>query len=380
MKKVVKYLFLIAVITAFTGCDKNEMVKQQLEGKKKKLEKLTKEIEQLESMVNDSTAGAEEKENGKTVAIKEMQPDTFRHFIEINSKAIAENDAMISSEMSGQVKKIYVNEGQRVAVGQILVSLNTEVTQSSIEEINTMLELSDSLYKKQKSLYEQGIGSEVQYLQAKSNYEQMIAKLKTLEAQKNMSIIYAPFAGIVEKIYMKQGELSSPGMPVLHLVNLHKLKVYGDISEDYLTTISKKQPVEVVFPLYNNLSKKVPVQRIGSVIDDNTRTFEIEIKINNYDEKIKPNSMATIRINDYTNYKAFLVPANCVQKDLEDFYVYKAVKNNKGQFVAEKVTVKTGVAYQDKIEIEKGISAGDKVITVGYNLIAEEGSIINIKE
>jgi membrane fusion protein (multidrug efflux system) len=305
-----------------------------------------------------------------------MQPESFEHYIEINGRLEAEEDAFISPEMSGQIETIHVKEGETVKKGQLLVSLNTNLIQSNIREVKTGLELAAKLYNKQKELWDQHIGSELQYLEAKNKKEQAEAKLETLETQLNMAMIEAPFNGVVETILMKEGELATPGMQLIRLINLDYLKLYGNISERYLTSVRKGEQVFVSFPDLEGLTITAPIFRVGNVIDDASRTFRIEIKIRNSNHNLKPNLYSVIKINDFTSNSAFVVPSIAIKQDMRGNYLYIASEDGKK---ARKKYVETGLSYGDQTMILKGLELGNQVIVKGFAQVSD-GVDINVKQ
>ena len=278
--------------------------------------------------------------------------------------------------MGGRIKKIYVNEGQRVKRGQLLVSLNTDVTESTIQEVKTSLELTKKLYDKQKSLWEQKIGSEMQYLEAKNSYEQTEARLKTLKAQIEMSNIRAPFNGIIDEIFQKEGELGAPGFRILQMVNLSKLKIAADVSEAYLPSITKGKTIEVSIPTYPDMKLAVPIYRAGNVINAANRTFRVEVQLVNKNEKLKPNMLAVMKINDITIDSAIIIPSNIIKKDIlkstegsfKEFLFIAEEKDNK--IVANKIYVETGETYNNESVITGGLEPEQKVIVEGYNTVS----------
>ena len=302
------------------------------------------------------------------VSTKELQPEAFRHFIEVTGKLEAEEDAYISPEMNGQIETIHVNEGQTVKKGDLLVSLNTSLIESSIREVDAGLELATKFYDKQKELWDQSIGSEMQYLEAKNAVEQAEARLATLNVQLNMARVKAPFSGVVETIFKKEGELAVPGMQLVQLIRLDNLKLYGDISERYMTSISKGDDVIVNFPDVGGLSINAPIFRVGNVIDDASRTFRIEVKIDNKDKLLKPNMYSIIRINDFSSSSAYVVPSFVIKQDIKGNYLYIAdTKENK----ARKRYVSTGLTYEDQTMIQEGVDKGEKVILLGFSQVSD---------
>jgi len=371
-----KKLGILLMSILFISCNSQEMIKQQITKKKDQVGKLNEQIAQLEEqLVTDSTS-----QNNQfiiPVSIKTVQPESFMHFIDITGKVEAENDAFISPEINGQIKKIYVKEGQRVSKGKLLVSLNTEVTEKMIKEVKTGLELAGRLYEKQSELWEKQIGSELQYLETKNVKEQAEARLETLEAQLEMAKIRAPFDGIIEVIMLKEGELAVPGMQLLHLVNLKKLKVYADLSEKYLGDVATGDNVIVSFPDMDNKEMKAEVFRTGNVVDRQSRTFTIEMKLVNHDEILKPNMFSTIRVNDFSSTDAYVLPSLVIRQDIRGNYVFIA-QSNSDFYTAKKIYVEPGLSYGDKSMILEGLSAADKVIVEGYDQVSE-GVQVDIK-
>ncbi len=312
------------------------------------------------------------------VKILTVQTQAFYHYFEVKANVEAVEFAIISPETPGQIKKIFVNEGQKVAKGDLLLKQNSSVIEGKIRSIQTQLNLSEITYHKQKELWlEKQIGSEIQYLQTKTQYENLQEQLKTLQAQFDMSEIKAPFSGIVDQINLKEGELASPGMQVIALVNLNKIKFIADVSEIYLPVIHKGDSADITFSTYPNIKLRKTIFRTGNIINPTNRTFNIEIRSKNINNQLKPNMISTIKINDFTDYSALIVPSIIIKKDFEKQFIFIAEKTN-NTTIARKVFVETGRSYKDKTIITKGISPYTKVIIDGYNIVSN-GSEIDIK-
>ncbi|MCT4639961.1 MAG: efflux RND transporter periplasmic adaptor subunit [Bacteroidales bacterium] len=307
----------------------------------------------------------------KKIRVKELAKEDFSHFIEVNGTINAIEIANISPEMNGQIREIPVKEGQWVEKGTLLMKLNTRAIESSLKEVESGLELATVLYQKQKDLWDQKIGSEVQYLQAKNKMEGLQANKESLQAQLDMSHVYAPFNGIVDKINAKIGEMGGPTRPVIDFVNLNRMKVVADVSEKHLPSVKRGKKVEFTVPTYPDMSLELPVYRTGNIINPVNRTFEVEIRMNNIKNKLKPNMLAVLFINDKTINDALLVPSIIIKEDNTGKFLFKVNGNN----VAEKIYVKTGISYKDQTEIVEGLNEGDKVVTEGYNLIANGDTV-----
>jgi len=364
-------LIVTSMVVLASACNMNspELLEQQLKKKKDQVRELNDQIASLEEQLAQNP-GEESASFLVPVSVKTMDPQPFEHYIEITGKLEAEADAFISPEMNGQIDKIYVREGQYANKGQLLLSLNTSITESSIQEVKTGLELANKLFEKQQELWDQKIGSEMQYLEAKNAKEQAEARLATLEAQLDMARVKAPFSGIVETIMLKEGELAAPGMQVIQMVSLNNLKLYGNISERYLTSIKRGDMVIVTFPDVEGLNVEVPIHRIGNVIDNASRTFRIEMKINNRQKSLKPNMYSTIQVNDFMTPSAFVVPSVAIKQDINGSYIYVA-NLEEGELKARKRYVETGLSYKDQTMIKEGVSQGEEVIVKGFAQVSD---------
>lgn len=370
-----KKLFILLSMGFIFGCspDTPEAIQKKIGEYKQDIGELNKKIAELEEKLESDTAYVEE-DRATVIRIKEVMPEQFNHYIEISGKVESEEEVYISPEMSGKIENILVKEGEKVRKGQLLMSLNTDVTEKSIKEVKTNLELLTQLYEKQKNLWEQNIGSEVQYLQAKTNKESAEARLASLQEQLDMARVRAPFGGIIENVAVKPGDIAMPGGRHIHLVNLQDLSIITNISENYLNAIMEGEEVEVKFPAYPDMVKTLPIKRVGSVIDNASRTFEVELTFKNPDEKIKPNQLASLKIIDFSSDSALVVPSIIIKQDTKGYYVYKVIEGVE-QAEAEKAYVVTGRSAGDQTMIREGIEPGTKVIVEGYNLVTDGSDV-----
>jgi RND family efflux transporter MFP subunit len=312
------------------------------------------------------------------VAVKEMKPETFNHYIITYGEVKAKNYAMISPEMNGRIQKIYVEEGVRVKKGQLLVSLNTDAIDKQINGLKSGLELATKTFEKVDTLWKQNIGSEIEYLTTKNTKENLESQLESVLAQKRMSQIVAPFDGIVDKIFPKEGEMAGPGFPVIEFVNLSKLTVTADVSEAYIDKINAGQIIELSFSSLPDYTVKAPIMRVSKVISSASRTFEIEMETNNPGEKIKPNIVSTIKINDYSSDKAFVVPSLAIRKDISGDYVYVVNQKDNKNIVAKKYVTR-GLSFDDNSMITSGLDLNDQVVIEGYHLVSSGVSVNLVK-
>jgi membrane fusion protein, multidrug efflux system len=311
------------------------------------------------------------------VEIKTIAPEKFEHFFAVNGALEAVQDAFISAETSGQIKDIPVQEGQRVQKGDLLVSLNSDITRNAVAEVKNALELARTVFRKRQELWDKNIGSEIQYLEAKTSKESLENRLASLQAQLDLAQVKSPFTGIVDKIFKKVGELAVPGMQLMQLVNLGRMRVNAEVAETYLGKIKKGDRVGITFPTFPDWRQEASISRIGQVVSAKNRTVLVQVILDNPQEKMKPNMMATLRCRDFFAPAALVVPAIIIKNDLSGTYLY-IVKQEKEKNVASKAYVTTGLTEGNRSMIVGGLAAGQQVIVSGYNLV-KNGMPVTVK-
>jgi len=374
MKSYLITLSTLLLLVSCGGDDSIEAKKKLLETKKTELSILSAEIADLEKVLSesDSTFGATT-DFGVLVGVKVLAPETFQHFFEVNGNIEAVEMANVSPEQGGLIQRITVKEGDLVKKGQVLAVFNTEVYQKNMDEIESALELSQTVFQRQSKLWEQKIGSEIQFLQAKNQVESLEKKKKTLQAQMAMSTIKAPFDGVVDAVNQKEGELAAPGMPLLTVVNMGQMKVKADVSENYAKSIRNGQNIEVNFPSFG-MKTNAPISNVGSIINSANRSFTVEVRVNNSDRLLKPNGVATLRIKDFEVKEALVVPAITVGKDANGTFVFVVNSESK----AVKTYVTTDRSSDGQTLITSGLKAGDRVVVEGYNEVAN-GNLVQVQ-
>jgi len=290
----------------------------------------------------------------------------------------AVQSAVISPETNGQIQSIPVAKGQRVGAGQVVARLNSQVLESNIQEVLSGLELARTVYERQKGLWDQQIGSEMQYLEARNAVRSLETRLKTLESQLDMSVMRAPFAGIVDDIFLKEGELAMPGSRVMNLINLESLYVNADISESFLGAIGTGDPVILRFPAYPGQDMHVPVHRIGHVINPENRTFRVQLLIGNTEDRFKPNMMANLSIPVAEEESVYVVPSILVKQDIQGHFVYTAQARN-GDLVAAKTYIERGPDGEGNTLVRAGLQSGMQLIDKGHNQVAD-GTLLRIEQ
>ncbi len=300
----------------------------------------------------------------KTVSITSLAPQLFNNYIDIQGRVDADENVAINAEMAGTVSKVHVQLGEEVTPGQVLAELDAKVIQQGIAELQSALELATTMFERQKNLWEQKIGTEVQFLSSKNQKESMDKRLASLQQQLEMTKIKSPIKGIVDAIDIKLGQATMPGLPAIRVVNLSSLQVKGEVAESYLAKVKKGNDVEIILPDMQD-TLKTKISYAAKVIAPLNRTFLVTVNLDGAKD-YHPNMIAIMKIVDYSNPKAFVVQMNMVQRSEEGDFVFIA-QNNK----AKKARVKTGRVYNGTAEILQGLKEGDKLITKGFQELNE---------
>ncbi len=361
MKKSIIYFALIALLVS---CSQGNDKKAELEKLKVKHDELATQIAKLEAEINPEGLKAEQK--SVSVLVTPNAECVFNHYIDVQGTVDGDQNIAVSPQMPGIVTAVYVKDGTPVKKGQVMVDLDAQVMKQSLEEVNTQLALASSIFEKQSALWEKKIGSEVQYLQAKTGKESLEQRVNTIKEQLKMAKIISPINGTVESMPLRVGQMASPGMPTstIRVINMSVAKITAEVSESYATRIKNGNAALVSFP---DLGKEIETKLnfTSRFIDPTNRTFKVECKIASKDVELRANMIAYIKIKDYTNEKAFCLPVNYVQSNQEGKFVYVA-KQNGNDWIAERRIIKTGMDYDGKIEVLEGITAGENIITSGF--------------
>lgn len=360
---------LMAACSATTPEDNKQA---RLEKLKADRANLTKEIQRLEAEIaaeNPEAATARAKE----VAVSTLSPRAFDHYVQTQARVESENNILVSSKSPGVITQVYVKEGDVVTKGQVMAQLDNSLVLRTIESIKTQLELANSVYERQKNLWDQKIGTELQYLQAKNNKESLERQLASAQEQNDMTRIKAPIDGVVDEVHIKVGENINPGMPAVRVVNASRLKLVSNVSEAHVTSIKKGNKVLVnIAELGKEIQAKVTF--VGRTIDPLSRTFAVEAELP-ADPDLRPNMTASVRIIFHSEPSAIVVPVNVIQTVNGEKIVYIA-ENQGNQLVARKKVVNVGGVYGGMAQVT-GLSGGDRIITVGYQSL-NDGDIIKI--
>lgn len=311
------------------------------------------------------------------VSVEEVEPEVFRHYINLQGDVESDKTIMITPKATATVEEILVRAGDEVDQGDILARLDGEVTRSQLQEMKTRLELAETMYERQQNLRDQDIGSEVEFLQAKNEYEALRHQLNTLTEQYENYTVRATISGTVNQVNLKVGETVGPAAAVFQLANSEALKVTSEISESYITRVDRTDSVEISFPSLDTvLSRRLDV--VSKVINASNRTFRVETYLPNPGGEIRPNMIARMRINDITLTDRVVVPVNTVQQANQISFAFVAEETEDG-WVAAQREVTPGESYGNEMVIEEGLQPGDLLITAGYAELAD-GEAISIQE
>lgn len=392
MKKISQVSLLSLLILFAAACgnskkDNNSIItekKTALSKLKNDKSKTEAEIKKLEEELAKIDTASGNMSKVKLVAITPVGTQDFQHFIDLQGKVDAENISYISPRgMGGQVKAIYVKEGQYVKKGQLLLKLDDAIARQSVaaarqglDVLKTQLSYAKNIYQRQKNLWDQGIGSEVQVLTAKNNVESLENQLKSARenvqvavVSANTSNVYSDVNGVADVVSIHVGEMFAPGSQQLKIVNTSSLKIVSNVPENYISRMKTGTPVVVNIPDVN-MKLNSSISRISQSIDLTQRGFIAEAKIP-YNVALKPNQTAIMKILDYSAPNAIVIPINVVQTDEAGKYVYVFQKLSNGKTVAKKKAINIGEVYGDIVEVKTGLAVGEQLITEGYQNLYE---------
>lgn len=369
-KNILTIAIAAALLASCTGEKKDGLAakKEELTQLKTQQGETDKKIKALEIEIAKLDPKKAGEAKIKAVSVAPLSAETFRHYVELQGSVDAKNNVLVTPKSGGAITAMYVREGDYVNTGTVIGKIDDSILRESLEEIKTQMTLANTLFDKQKNLWDQKIGTEIQFLQAKNNKEGLERKLATLNSQLAQSRIVSPMSGVVDQVNVKVGEMASPGVGVVRIVNLSNLKVMAKVSDTYAASVKKGDEVIVKFP---DLKKeyKAKISFVSTTVDPLSRTFTIEANLPSAKE-IKPNMMAQIQINDATSKNALAIDQNFVQSTEKGNVVYVAVTEGNKK-VAKAKEVKTGLSYNGKIEILEGLTAGDQLITLGYQEVSD---------
>lgn len=352
--------------------DLNQLRELQKE-KRSELKEIENEVSRIEQKIDSLDTGRVEQV--PLVTVDTLVKRDFNHYVEVQGRVVSQDNVNAASEMGGTLTKLLVEEGDKVSRGSLIARVDDNTLLSQKKEIETQLELARDVYQRQKRLWEKEIGSEVEYLRAKNQVENLEQRLKTLETNIKKTNVYAPKTGVVDEVYIKEGMFAAPGSPIATIIDHRRLKVKLEVPENYLGKVSEGENLKIKYPTID-FQHEARVTRIGSTINRNNRTFIAEAKINSdQNDLIRPNMLAVGMINDYHRDTVIQVPVDLVQQEVSGKdYVYVKGMSKEGP-VAVKKYVEMGKVAQGMAEIESGLKEGQVLLVVGARGLAENERI-----
>jgi RND family efflux transporter MFP subunit len=367
-----KYFLFPGIAVFLLSCGGPPDQQATLEKLKKERDKLSIEIMKLEKELNPEGKGT-----ATMVSIDTLKKNEFSHYIEVQGRVDGNENIGVCPRSPGVVNKILVKEGDHVTKGQILAELDAEVLKQTLNELKSQLSFATDIYERQKALWDQKIGSEVQYLTAKNNKESLENKIATVENQIKMSCITSPIDGTIEEIPIKVGQMAAVGYPSFRVVNFSKAKVVADVGEAYTNKISTGDQVQVFLPdLEVEFDRRVTFA--SKYINPTNRTFVVEAELPTNHLVYRANMIAVLRIKDYHNPSIISVPQNYIQTSRNEGHFVFVAEEGTGKQLARKHQVVTGITYNGLTEILEGLQEGDLLITAGYKDLYD-GQEINYK-
>lgn len=372
MKPTFKFLPMIFLAALVISCAQEEGVeakKTKLAELKDQVGTLNTEIKTLEmeiSKLDPEFANANKKSILITTAA--ARKGEFTHFVEVTGSVLSKKNVSISAETAGRILEVPVMEGMRVSKGQILARIDAESIQRNIEEMENSLQLATTIFQKQERLWNQKIGTEIQYLEAKNRKEGLEKNLASMKTQLDKAYVRAPFNGTVETVQVRMGEGVQPGVPMFEFVGESDLYIQADVSESYVGVLGKGDTVNVVLPSLNK-SITSRVSAIGGVINPNNRTFKVEVLIPNMPD-VKPNMISILKIKDYQKQNSVLVPAHLILADTQGDYIF-IVENQ----TAQKKYIKRGLTANNETEILEGLTGSEILVDKGFREVGDNFSV-----
>jgi membrane fusion protein, multidrug efflux system len=363
--KDMKKLIYLSSILVLAACSKPKDKATQLADLKKQEADINSQITKLQAEI-----GKKDSVKSTDVSTFIVKPGSFTNYVQIQGKIDAQDNVMAYSQSPGVITGINVKPGQHVNKGEVLVQLDNSVLNQNIAQAETQVNLNRTLYDRQKNLWDQKIGTEVQFLQAQTALQSSIKQVASLRQQADMYRITSPIGGVIDQMDLKLGQVIQPGTSGIRIVNADNLKVKADVPESYTATVNQGDKVLILFPDAND-SISTKITFAAKVIDPTSRSFGVEIKLPQ-NKALRPNMTAILKIADYSKNSTITIPVNAIQRSESGDYVFINQNN-----IAKKRNVKAGATYGGKTEILSGLTAGDQLVLQGASDI-EDGDKLKV--
>lgn len=387
MLQLTKIAVIGCSILVFTSCaesDKLEDLKKEKEELKAEITEAEAKIDEIDKKIKD--LGGEEDKDYPDVTVSTAESMIFEHYITVQGQVEANDMVMVTPEVGGVITSLKVKEGDEVLKGQTIVQFSSTDITSSMKEIETQLEFAETLLEKQQSLYDKGLGNIIQLDQAKAQVAQLEQAKKTLQTQSGKFSVQAPFSGVIEQVYVVEGQVAGPTSALVMLVGNSGRKVVAQLSETYLKNVSVGSKVDVDLGVLDQTFSGLTVSRVGGYVDPVNRTIDMEVDLEDIDySKVVPNIVASVKVRDMIDSSAIVIPSKVILKGSDQkSFVYVLNKNDElsdsiVRYNAEKVSIETGIMYEGFTTVTSGLAAGDVVVNRGKSDIYEN-AVVEISE
>jgi RND family efflux transporter MFP subunit len=381
MKHIIK---LFALLLLAACADKQKSVEQLIEDRnlvelRATRAQLTEEkivIEKQIELLDDAISNMGERGALALVSIFEVTNQPFEHYIELQGSVQTKQNLLIYPEMPGTLKKVFVKEGQAVRKGQLIARVDDGGMSSQLTQLEAQLALAKTTFERQERLWNQKIGSEIQFLQAKTSYEASVQAKASLEQQLKKSKVYAPFAGRIDKVFFEEGAVVAPGAgsALFRVVNLTEMYLEVDVPEAYVATVVNGTKTKVFIPVLNR-TVETSIHHTGSFINPGNRSFKAQVKLSNENEDIKPNLTAKVQIRDYFNENAMLIPQSLLTENAEGNQFVYVIENKNNKTTVQRRIVETGESQGDLMEVTSGIAVGDRLVAEGARRVRDNQEV-----
>ena len=388
MNKKIYIIVLTSILFLSCGGDKKNSTAsviengslEQLRAKRSELVQQADALSKELALIDDAIGKKDANHKLALITVIAAKDTVFNHYLELQASVQTKENIVLNAEMGGILQQVYVTEGQNVTKGQTLGKIDDGGLSSQLAQLETQAALAKTTYERQQNLWNQKIGSEIQFLQAKTNYNAQLKAVAQMKSQLAKTIIRAPFTGTIDDIITEKGSVVGPGTPVMRIVSLNNMYLEAEVPEKNIGSVKKGSEVIVNFPVLGE-SLNTKVSQVSNYINPENRSFNIQVAVPNKNGKIKPNLTSKIQIKDYSNPNAITVPISIISENAEgEQYLYIADNLNKdGNAIAKKVIIKTGQSQNGSIEITEGIKDGDQIINEGARSVKDGQKVSIIK-
>lgn len=388
MNKKIYIIVLTSILFLSCGGDKKNSTAsviengslEQLRAKRSELVQQADALNKELALIDDAIGKKDANHKLALITVIAAKDTVFNHYLELQASVQTKENIVLNAEMGGILQQVYVTEGQNVTKGQTLGKIDDGGLSSQLAQLETQAALAKTTFERQQNLWNQKIGSEIQFLQAKTNYNAQLKAVAQMKSQLAKTIIRAPFTGTIDDIITEKGSVVGPGTPVMRIVSLNNMYLEAEVPEKNIGSVKKGSEVIVNFPVLGE-SLNTKVSQVSNYINPENRSFNIQVSVPNKNGKIKPNLTSKIQIKDYSNPNAITVPISIISENAEgEQYLYIADNLNKdGNAIAKKVIIKTGQSQNGSIEITEGIKDGDQIINEGARSVKDGQKVSIIK-